>query len=84
MDVHTLAMPIEWHEQCEWEISVAYEDGVRDGIRLYAAVVDDAVLAALARPRGHGGPDLDVEARERVTDLFRRYLGVGLAPAGRR
>jgi hypothetical protein len=83
MDTHTLKMPIAWHEQCEREIAAAYESGVRDGIRLYVTVVDDAVRAALARPRGHGGPDLDIEAREHVSDLFRRYLGVGIAPAGR-
>jgi len=76
-------MPIKWHEQTEWEIAAAYEIGVRDGIRLATDVIQDNVFAALARPRGHGGPDLDIEARERVSDLFRRYLGVGVKPAAR-
>lgn len=76
-------MPIAWHQQCEWECAVAYEQGMRDGIRMYAAAIDDAVLAALARPRDYGGPDLDLEARDRMADMFRRYLGVGAAPAVR-
>jgi hypothetical protein len=76
-------MPLAWHLQTEWENSVSYEMGVQDGIRLAVTMIGDNILAALARPRGHGGPDLDVEARERVTDLYRRYLGVGVRPADR-
>lgn len=74
----------QWHLECEWEASVAFDQGVRHGIELAFTAIDNCVRAALARPRGHGGPDLDIEARATIEDLFRRYLGVGLAPAGRR
>ena len=81
--VDRIPVPLCWHEQTEFEVAAAYDMGVRDGIRLAATVYQDSILAALARPRGHGGPDLDAEARARVADLFRRYLGVGVRPADR-
>lgn len=32
-----------------------------------------AILAALERPHGHGGPDLDEAARAIVLEVFERY-----------
>jgi hypothetical protein len=72
--------PTHVHEQTEWEVAAAYEMGLRDGICLAAATINDRVLAALARPRGHGGPDLDLETRDTMIDLYQRYLGVGIRP----
>ena len=57
-----------------------YEAGLRDGIGLASALIDERIAAALQRPDDHGGPDLDAETRERVKDLYMRYLGVGLEP----
>lgn len=73
----------QWHQQCEWEGAVAYEMGLRDGITLAAATINERVMAALTRPDGFGGPDLDQETRNRIMDMYRRYLGVGVQPEAR-
>jgi hypothetical protein len=83
-------MPAAWHEQTEWESAVAYEDGVRHGIEITNAVYADLIAAALERPAGYGGPDLEESARAVWADMFRRYLGINprslvreqLTPAG--
>lgn len=63
-----------------------YEHGVRDGLQLASTAIAERVAAALERPTGHGGTDLDVETRHTVMDLYARYLGVmsfadGVPPA---
>lgn len=72
--------PTQAHQQTEWEVAVAYETGLRDGMTLAAAVINERVLSALTRPHGHGGPQLDVKHRDRMMELFREYLGIGVAP----
>lgn len=57
-----------------------YEEGFREGMRAMARFLDERVAAALERPEGYGGPQLDDETRDRAADLYRRYLGVGLLP----
>jgi hypothetical protein len=55
-----------------WEVGRDF--GLAEGFDAANALVDQAVAAALTRPQGHGGPDLDVAAKRAVQDLFRRYL----------
>jgi hypothetical protein len=55
-----------------WEVGRSF--GAAEGFNAAIALVDQAVAAALTRPAGHGGPDLDVTAQRAVQDLFRRYL----------
>lgn len=76
--------PAVAHEQTEWEVAAAYEMGLRDGIALASATLNERVLACLTRPRDMGGPDLDNETRNVMADMYRRYLGVGLLPDQRR
>jgi hypothetical protein len=71
-----LKMPAQWHEQTEWESAAAYEGGIRRGIEIANAVYAELIAAALERPAGYGGPDLEESARAVWADLFRRYLGV--------
>lgn len=55
-----------------WQVGRDF--GLVEGVRLAGELVDRAVAAALERPEGHGGPDLDVAARDAAAELFRRYL----------
>lgn len=57
-----------------------YEAGVRDGMRMLSAAIGERVAAALERPDGHGGVDLDQETRHTVLDMYARYFGVGVDP----
>ncbi|HEX6870165.1 MAG TPA: hypothetical protein VF163_03620 [Micromonosporaceae bacterium] len=52
----------------------AYAAGVARGLDLARDLVDQAVMRALRRPDGHGGPDLDAEAAAEWAELLRRYL----------
>jgi hypothetical protein len=69
-------MPVAWHEQTEWESAAAYEAGIRRGIEIANTVYADLIAAALERPAGYGGPDLEESARAVWADMFRRYLGM--------
>lgn len=73
-------MPVRWHEQTEREVAAAYESGIRHGIEIASAVYTVMIEAALERPAGYGGPDLEESARAGWLDMARRYLGVGMAP----
>lgn len=64
------------HEAVESECAAAYYDGIRTGVRMAAEAYGKAIAAALVRPDGHGGPDLDEETRAIVAELYGRYLAV--------
>lgn len=69
--------PDRVHEQVEWEVEAAYHLGRADGVRLASAAYSSAIEAALQRPQGHGGRDLDEVTRGIVRRLYRDHLGVG-------
>lgn len=73
-------MNLREHEVVEAEITAARLDGIEEGIRLAAEVLERNVADALQRPDGHGGPELDEAAQARVRDLYQRYLGIGGTP----
>jgi hypothetical protein len=56
------------------DLLLMWQVGRDFGLREAGELVDQAVAAALARPAGHGGPDLDAAAAAAALDLYRRYL----------
>lgn len=45
-----MSMPMSWHEQCEWENAVSYEQGYRAGYADCERQIATEICVALGRP----------------------------------
>lgn len=59
-----------------WQVGRDF--GATEGVALARELIAQAVMQALQRPAGQGGPDLEQSAVDTARDLYSRYFNVNL------
>lgn len=76
---------VDWWDEVAWwtDPRLAYAKGLDEARAQYdlgwlaaSEAYGAAIMGALERPLGHGGPDLDEATRSTIREIYARYAGV--------